>query len=236
MATKSVQIEKPLKEHNGNIPAAVAFEKGKKHDFDLEVVLHSFRNCFQDENTLVLLEYLNAFHELCRFFKLTGPLFSFVARDIESKICAIEYRLKKDNGNNYFSIQSMIQYEISKGKTHHKGLHPSGSRTLLRLHHALEFILAFMDKITNSEVDAKASQIAWEVYGDTLSKHHPWITQKLAYVAVHALPSKQHLIEIMCKHDYSQVEGLLSQVVLVGKKVYDHIEDLMKMKNLFHIP
>ncbi len=53
-------------------------------------------------------------------------------------------------GPNFISVQSMVNYEVTNNLTRCKVLEgrvPSGSRTLLRLHRALEFILSFMREI-----------------------------------------------------------------------------------------
>jgi hypothetical protein len=45
----------------------------------------------------------------------------------------------------------MIKYEVEYGLTTFKGRVPSGSRTLLRLQRALEFILRFIDEMGRSD-------------------------------------------------------------------------------------
>ncbi|KAK3791562.1 hypothetical protein RRG08_002918 [Elysia crispata] len=209
----------------------------EKQDFNLEIVLNSFKKCIQDEDKAVVLdEYLRAFHELCRFFKLTGPLLGFVAKDLESKIKSVERHVSSKRGRHYHTIQSMIQFEESKGTTHEKWTQPSGCRMVLRLHQALEFILEFMERIRTAEERERISVLAWEVYRQTLYNHHPWVTRKVAQVAVYALPSKRHLIEMMCKQDYSTVHGLLAEVVNAGRPVWDATQLLFSSHDLLHIP
>ncbi|XP_059172256.1 ceramide-1-phosphate transfer protein-like [Physella acuta] len=212
------------------------FDSSKKHDFNLDEVLKSFQLCLSSENSLDLKEYLSAFHELCRFFKLTGKLFGFVAKDLESKIRAIEYHMDSINGEHYRTVQSMMAHEIANRTTHVKQPHASGTRMLLRLHHALEFILAFMRRIMQGDEHEKMSKLAWEVYKETLYHHHPNITHLVAAIAVYALPTKKHLIDVMCKHDFDKVMGLLGPVVDAGQPVYDCIQELFSSNNLLHIP
>ncbi|CAG5117744.1 unnamed protein product [Candidula unifasciata] len=212
------------------------FNSDRKSDFDLEIVLHAFQRCLREDRTLMLQEYVTAYHELCRFFKLTGPLFAFVARDLESKIKAVEYHLHADHGSEYKSLQSMVVFEVKHGTTHTKGSHPSGCRMFLRLHFALEFILSFMKRVMVGDENEKMSKLAWEVYVKTLYKHHPWLTRKLAAIAVYALPSKKHLIDVLCKQDYNRVLDLLAQVVDSGQPVYDVAEEVLAANSLLNIP
>ena len=171
-----------------------------------------------------------------RFFKLTGTLFGFVARDLEGKIKTIETRRKGPGGHHYDNVRSMLQHEVNVGISKDKGHLHAGSRTLLRLHWAFEFILEFMSRISNSTDHDKTSVIASEVYEQTLSKHHPWITRKMAAIAMHFLPSRKDLIEVMCKQDYDTVLDMLHKVVDAGKSVYDTTEKLYSDYDLLHIP
>ncbi|GFR78458.1 ceramide-1-phosphate transfer protein-like [Elysia marginata] len=209
----------------------------EKQDFNLELVRDSFKKCMQESEQTVLLEdYLKAFHELCRFFKLTGTLLGFVAKDIEGKIKSVEQHVHSKQGRHYRSVQAMIKFEETKGITHQKWMQPSGCRMLLRLHQALEFILEFMERLRLSEEQEKMSVMAWEVYRQTLYHHHPWVTRKVAQVAVYGLPSKKHLIDVMCKQDYGTVLGLLAEVVNAGKPVWEATQRLLSSHDLLHIP
>lgn len=174
-----------------------------------------------------------------RFFKLTGRLFGFVAKDLEHKISAIELRQQSDKGQHYMTAEKMIQYELNCPALVHKGsnkLSHSGTRTLLRLQWALEFILEFMSRITKCSDHDRTSKIATEVYEQTLSKHHPWLTRKMAAIAVYLLPSRKDLIHVMCKQDYQTVLQLLDKVVVSGKHVYDLTEKLYIDHDLLDIP
>lgn len=212
------------------------FKTDRKHDFDLEVVLDAFRKCLLNDGSVSVEEYLRAFHELCRFFRLTGKLFGFVAKDLEGKMKALEVRRRSAQASHYVTLQSMMQFEMSEGIVEAKGRHPSGTRQFLRLHRALEFILEFMRQLHLSDDNAKASHIASEVYSKTLSKHHPWVTRQIAAIAVYMLPSKKMLIDVMCKHDYSRVHSLIDDVTSAGQPIYDITERLYTESDLLTIP
>merc|ERR1711976_321694 len=109
---------------------------------------------------------------------------------------------------------------------------PSGSRTLLRLQWALEFILQFMQRVSLSEDEAKLSHIASEVYYETLANHHTWLLRKMAALVMYTLSSRKHLIQVMCQHDYSHALVLLKEVCQAGQPVYDTIQQLYTDHNL----
>lgn len=164
-------------------------------------------------------------------------MFGFVAADLEHKIAVIEKKQSKGSQHQFYgTAQSMVQYEVNSALALNRGSNPSGSRTLLRLHWALEFILEFMSRISKCSDHDKTSKIASEVYEQTLSKHHPWFTRKMAAIVVYLLPSRKDLISVMCKHDYETVLDMLDKVVLAGREVYHLTENIYKASNLLNIP
>ena len=129
----------------------------------------------------------------------------------------------------------MIRYEVEYGLTTFRGRVPSGSRTLLRLQRALEFILRFIDEMSMSEDDAKSSEIAQNVYKRTLANHHPWLVQKMAGLVMYMLPSRKDLIETMCKQNYERVLILMHEVTQTGNPIYDITHSLYKKYNLLNL-
>ena len=63
---------------------------------------------------------------------------------------------------------------------------PSGSRTLLRLHRALEYIIAFLHKLDDIQDADLCSVISVEAYEATLMKYHPWVVQVWIIETLHA--------------------------------------------------
>ena len=163
-------------------------------------------------------------------------MFGFVARDLEWKIQTLEKRRKGPGGHNYCNVRTMLQYEANKDISKVKGILHSGSRTLLRLHWAFEFILEFMSRLSHSSDHDATSVIASEVYKDTLSKHHPWLTRKMAAIAMYFLPSRKELISVMCKQDYKTVLEMMEKVVHTGKDIYQRTEKLYSEYGLLDIP
>lgn len=124
-----------------------------------------------------------------------GSVFGFVAKDVDSKIKILdEYRSDPKIGTHYATIQSMIDYE-TEANLLRDSKRPSGARTLLRLHRALEFVAHFMAECAALEAHTGTSHTARECYNKTLSKYHPWYIRKSASLAMMALPTKVNLIE-----------------------------------------
>ncbi|XP_060606892.1 ceramide-1-phosphate transfer protein-like [Ruditapes philippinarum] len=101
---------------------------------------------------------------------------------------------------------------------------------------SVQFILEFMSRIRKCSDLDRTSKIATEVYEQTLSKHHPWFTRKMAAIAVYLLPSRKDLIHVMCKQEYQTALQLLDKVVTAGRHVYDLTEKLYSDHDLLYIP
>ena len=54
---------------------------------------------------------------------------------------------------------------------------PSGSRTLLRLHRALEYIYEFLGSLEDIDDETYVGQVSKDAYEKSLMKYHPWIVQ-----------------------------------------------------------
>ena len=164
-----------------------------------------------------------------------GRLFGFVAADLERKILVLAAFRSSLSGDKYAVIQTMVAHELSDGTANSGRRNPSGCRTLLRLQRALEFILQFMAKLADSNDDARVSNIASEVYHETLAKHHPWIVRKMAGVVMYILPSKKDLIQMMCKQDLDGVTVLLREVVEAGEPVYKAVYNIYEENKLLNL-
>ncbi|XP_054722670.1 ceramide-1-phosphate transfer protein-like [Uloborus diversus] len=208
--------------------------------FDIQLVYDSFAKCCENIDALNMDHYLTGFKELYRFFSLLGSVFGFVASDIISKVNILEEYQRSENAHEYSTVQSMVEYESSSGITTDTS-QPSGSRTLLRLHRSLEFVMSFMRDISTAEADSKTSSIAQKCYKETLSKHHPWLIQKGAYFAMYTLPARQQFIERVsggpcdsCTvQHYEKVMGDIGEVL---RKVYEETHKLYEANNLLDLP
>ncbi|GFS67370.1 ceramide-1-phosphate transfer protein [Nephila pilipes] len=208
--------------------------------FDIQLLYNSLEKCCEESNALDIEQYLIAFKELYRFFTLLGSVFGFVASDIISKINILEEYKKSDASDQYSTIQSMIEFETCNGITGDT-TRPSGSRTLLRLHRSLEFIMSFMSDFSCADPDAKSSTIAQKCYNETLSKYHPWLIRKGATFAMYTLPARQQFIERVygapCDEATIKFYGkMMGDIANVSKKVYDETHKLFEANDLLNLP
>lgn len=107
-----------------------------------------------------------------------GSVFSFVGDDVKDKLSILEKHHKCPNrGLNYITVKSMMEFEtaaskerLEPGRPTNKTTIPSGSRTLLRLHRALDFIVLLMKGLIEAKDEDPVSTIAQEAYKQSLSK------------------------------------------------------------------
>lgn len=168
-------------------------------------------------------------------FRLFGTIFSFVTSDVEEKIGILRDFRKSENAEQYKSVQSMLQFEVSKDLTKNKK-QASGARTLLRLHRALEFISAFLQKLKNTDNSAKFSSAASAAYDETLSRHHPWLIRQAVHVAMYMLPTRQDLLKKMGVEDNDAGMQGINDLIHELNTIFNVTEELYKRDNLLDLP
>ncbi|XP_013791450.1 ceramide-1-phosphate transfer protein-like [Limulus polyphemus] len=209
---------------------------GKKDYFDARFVCESFEKCMEDVSGISLDSYLKGYMELYRFFGFLGSVFSFVASDVISKINILESYQKSERGGHYKTIQSMIDYESANDLLRDK-TRPSGARTLLRLHRALEFIASFIGNLVVLHDDDVTSTAAQESYNKTLSKFHPWLIQKGALLAMYTLPTKQQLLKkVTGNHPSQDACILMKQLGEVALEVHKVTQRLYEENDILDLP
>lgn len=207
----------------------------REWSFNVKLVYESFQKCAEDANALKMENYLIAYRELYRFFIALGSVFGFVASDIINKITILENYLKSDVGNEYSTIQSMVNYEKESDLLNKDGI-ISGSRTLLRLHRALKFISILMKQLSNAQPNDKMAPIAQDCYKQTLSKYHPWWIRNAAHIAMYSLSTCENLIEKACgKHRAENIEEEMGKLADAAELCYNVTESYYEKHNLLDL-
>lgn len=213
---------------------------GEDAEFSLEVLIKHF-----DKSTAIpglhLASYVKGYREVYKFLNLLGTVFGWVGSDVWAKIVTLQKYLDGSNKDNYQNIKEMIAYEMEHDliKTKKRD-DPSGTRTLLRLHRALEYIIAFLDKLEGMQDSDLCSVISVESYEATLMKYHPWVVQKAAKVAMKLLPTKGGLI--LKVHPEGSQEGIkktledFPKAVSAMRTAYDSLQHYYQENNLLDIP
>lgn len=162
-----------------------------------------------------------------RYLKTLGYVFSFVLADVVEKIGILREYRQSESGEEYKTIQSMIRYEVENNLTINEE-QPSGCRTLLRLHRGLEFVIEFKQNIKEAGEDANLTQIISKAYEKTISRFHPWITQKAVYAAVYTLPYFKDYLKTAIA-DVNRIQDISTDA---ERKVYDITQQLYTDNNL----
>jgi len=210
-------------------------------DFSLDNLKLQFEECLKDDNTISLEKYILGYEELFKFLNLLGTVFGWVASDIDAKMEILRGLKNGEQSEKYQNVQSMIQYEVDNNLIKHKAKDSStGTRNLLRLHRALEYIVAFLDGIPALDDKDKCCSLSQEAYKKTLMRFHPWVVQKAALLAMHMLPTREGLIAIICEPTDEEAikksAETLEKAVLAMKKVYDVTQEVYKEKELLALP
>ena len=180
-------------------------EVASAKQFSLDKLWISFDRCLKEDKSVHLEEYMDGrnrflkkfnfislllcfefclfrlgYHELYQFLNLLGTVFGWVATDVLAKMEVVQGHQNGENGDKYLTVQSMLQHEIDNKLIKHKAKDSNtGTRNLLRLHRALEYIIAFLEGVQGLEAQEKCCPLSQEAYKKTLMKYHPWVVQKV---------------------------------------------------------
>uniref|UniRef100_A0A8I6GF85 Ceramide-1-phosphate transfer protein n=1 Tax=Rattus norvegicus TaxID=10116 RepID=A0A8I6GF85_RAT len=136
-----------------------------------------------------------------RFLNSLGAAFSFISKEVVSKLQIMEHPRSSPQSEHCSSLQSMAAYEVSNklldlarrsGPLHSN----SGCRTVLCLHRALHWLQLFLEGLRTSSEDARTSTLCTEAYSAMLCAYHSWIRQAVT-VAFCALPSGKVFLEML---------------------------------------
>lgn len=204
--------------------------------FDPKELLDAFKEAKKGEE-VVIDDYVRGYVQLTHFFDLLGTVFGYINSDINEKVAILRSYRSDEISDYYKTVKSMMEYEISKD-FNVSSEHPSGSRTLLRLHRALAFASLFMKRLSEAGLEDKSSDIAYNSYNETLAKFHPWLIRKGVGVATYTLGSCGSLIE-KCGRDLSDVDEtkkILSEVSIAMEEVFNLTESLYTHFDLHELP
>lgn len=204
--------------------------------FSLRVVIENLQNSLEDEDDLDLDAYTAAYNEICKFFQGLGTVFGFINSDVKNKIEILEeYRRLPDTGDNYATLSSMIEFEKEAG-TIADEQKPSGSRTLLRLHRALEFIAKLFRSVSTANDDASVGKLAKASYDETLAKYHPWIVRQGASIAMLTLPSVKQLFAKALPEEKDNLRPLLVSLSDEADRVYNFTQSVYAENGILELP
>jgi len=210
-------------------------------DFSLHNLHKFFAKCMSED--IEIGSYILGYREVYKFLTLLGSVFSWVAVDVQVKLDLLQKYHTGENKEKYQTLKSMLDYEIENDMILRKKKDdPSGSRTLLRLHRALEYVVMFLGKLDSIKNEDKCAPISREAYDLTLYKYHIWAIQKAAKLAMGLLPTKGGLVNKVCPEAATD-EAVMDKVqqdfikaVDSMKQVFDKSQELYEEKDLLNIP
>lgn len=141
----------------------------------------------------------------------------FVTSDLEAKINLLEKYRKDEAGMcnpAYMTIQSTVEYETRENLLRDPK-RQSGSRTILRLHRALEFLSMMMLNLSKLDERSETVSAARDAYSKSLARHHPWPIRTIASVAMKTLPHKKNLVESVLGKEHSVSDTATNEKMLL---------------------
>ena len=211
--------------------------------FSLARLLASFAKCVDDEGKILIENYVHGFEELEEFLKLLGTVFGWFSKELMVPLEELRQLWSSEDlhgPTHYQDVRSMLQYEVESKLIKPKASDSdTGTRSLLRLHRALELIIAFIRGLQNLEMDERCSGVAKKAYKDTLANFHPWVVQKAALLLLNLLPTKAGLIKEICGNDKKKIKSTLKtlpKVVKAMQNVYQKTEEVYLEFGLLNLP
>ncbi|KHN83196.1 Ceramide-1-phosphate transfer protein [Toxocara canis] len=203
--------------------------------FDIDAVSDHFERSLTGDDDIDLPLYVAAYRELNKLFTLLGAVFAFVRSDVEEKE-SILADLYASNPKHYATVRSMISWECRHGMPEEKG-----SRTLLRLHRALQFVNDFLVSLKDSPDDVQVSWLCRRSYERTLSKYHGWLIRKGVEVASHTLSSRRLLVQAIVgpnRHLPSEerVNDAIRRMLNASTLVCERVQQLFARNHLLNLP
>ncbi|XP_003370860.1 glycolipid transfer protein domain-containing protein 1 [Trichinella spiralis] len=191
----------------------------KSSPFNIDRLTALFRQCREVEESIHLSTYLLAYEELNNKMKI---------------LCDCVH---SENPVHYYSVKTMLDYEKGLGMLEDPNSSANnGSRTLLRLHRALLFVVRFIDSVRQSTSD-NIIPLAKAAYDSTLANYHPWIIRRAVHLALYTLPTRRELLRhLLGNEDANNAEQYLDALMLECNTVYDVVEKLYSERKLLQLP
>lgn len=208
-------------------------------DFNLKVVLVSFKQCLNEEEEVLLEHYLAGWRGLVRFLNSLGAIFSFISKDVVAKLQVMERLCSGPQRDHYRSLQAMVAFEVGNQLVDlaRRSRHPdSGCRTVLRLHRALRWLQLFLEGLRTSPEDARTAALCTDSYNASLAAYHPWIVRRAVTVAFCTLPTRKVFLEAMHVGSAEQAVAMLGEALPFIEHVYDVSQKLYAEHALLDLP
>ncbi|KAL0603623.1 Ceramide-1-phosphate transfer protein [Plecturocebus cupreus] len=173
------------------------------------------------------------------FLNSLGAIFSFISKDVVSKLQIMERLRGGPQHEHYCTLQAMVTHELGnqlvdlERRSHHP---ESGCRTVLRLHRALHWLQLFLESLRTSPEDTRTSVLCTDSYNASLAAYHPWIVRRAVTVAFCTLPTRKVFLEAMNVGPPEQAVQMLGEALPFIERVYDVSQKLYAEHSLLDLP
>jgi len=176
------------------------------HVFDLDEMNQCFLACMAQDG-LSLQKYSDGFKQIVHFFAMMGKIFAFVGSDVADKVKVIDELCSGEKAEEYQVIASCMEMEKTKKIAHlNTRSFASASRTLLRLHRAMDYIAQLFEALSLT-TEREIGTLSKSIYQDTLAKYHSYVIKKAAeFGMVHGLPYKENLMQMIVQSNAKRYE------------------------------
>lgn len=193
------------------------------------------------DNELSLDGYIGAYLEMNKFLGVLGPIFNMVTSEVQSKVNVLQQHRKSEDGDHYTTVNDMLSFEQKQahgGVPGDRNGQPSGSRTLLRLHRALEFVTEFLVLIMRPQEGFFGAQVS-RLYSATLGKYHSWLVRTTTSTALFTMPAHATIMQRLTKGKTEVDESVKAEMDLViaaMKAAYDLTQKLYQQYGYLDLP
>uniref|UniRef100_A0A8B9XL02 Ceramide-1-phosphate transfer protein n=1 Tax=Bos mutus grunniens TaxID=30521 RepID=A0A8B9XL02_BOSMU len=197
-------------------------------EFNLKVVLVSFKQCLNEKEEVLLEYYLAGWRagqvlRASRFLNSLGTIFSFISKDVVTKLQIMDQLRSGPQQEHYSSLQAMVAYEVGNQLVDLERAHA----TLTQL---------FLEGVRTSPEDARTSVLCTDSYNASLATYHPWIIRRAVTVAFCALPTRKVFLESMNVGSSEQAVEMLNEALPFIEHVYNISQKLYAEHALLDLP
>ncbi|CAM4826268.1 unnamed protein product [Rotaria magnacalcarata] len=206
-------------------------------------------------------DYIDSYRELIKFLDQLGYMF-FDKNDVIDKLKVLQSFIDKDrkSESHFDIIQKAVDYETEHNFI--KANPDNFTRTLLRLHRALIFIVEFLRSLIDRPLSESTTTIAIHCYETTLYHHQPkhlsftteasiiyrqiylkkmlfdysFLVRQSVKMGFLLLPSRRQLDDIIFHGHKSELLDQYKTFIKIIKQIYDAIETLYAENNYLQLP
>ncbi|XP_055522020.1 ceramide-1-phosphate transfer protein-like [Leucoraja erinacea] len=227
-------------QHRAENPVAQGSTQQCSNNFQIHRLQAAFHASVTKDEDISLKSYLEGWTELQKFMKALGSVFGFISDELSNKMKIIYQYQHGATGKAYSTVKSMIEFELRNDQVNFSELGgerlESGSRTLLRLHRALQWLQLFLGQLRSSHENSSMYQMCADAYWRSLGKHHSWLVRQAAALAFLALPTRAEFLHILCMRDGVESKAQLHSSVLAIERVYNITQHLYAQHRMLELP